>query len=74
MARGETDAPVQCPYCRQEFAPKDRLRREFSNTWDVKKHIQSNKGIYNVLIKDYFFDWLKSKLTNQIALLKMNQL
>jgi len=27
--------------CRQEFAPKDRLRREFSNTWDVKKHIQS---------------------------------
>ena len=41
MARGETDMPVQCPYCRQEFAPKDRLRREFSNTWDVKKHIQS---------------------------------
>jgi len=37
----DPSTPVQCPYCRQEFAPKERLRREFSNTWDVKKHAKS---------------------------------
>ena len=26
-----------CPYCRQEFAPKEQLRREFSNTWESRK-------------------------------------
>jgi len=36
MNRGDTQS-IQCPYCRQEFAPKEQLRREFSNTWESKK-------------------------------------
>lgn len=37
MARGDTDTAVQCPYCRQDFAPKDHLRKEFANTWEAGK-------------------------------------
>jgi len=37
MSRGDNGAPVLCPYCRQEFAPREQLRREFSNTWERKK-------------------------------------
>ncbi|CAG5090482.1 Oidioi.mRNA.OKI2018_I69.PAR.g12619.t1.cds [Oikopleura dioica] len=37
MQRGD-GGDIQCPYCRQTFAPKEQLRREFTNTWERKKH------------------------------------
>jgi len=40
MNRGDTQT-ISCPYCRQEFAPKEQLRREFSNTWERKKNRES---------------------------------
>lgn len=36
MQRGD-GGEIQCPYCRQTFAPKEQLRREFTNTWERKK-------------------------------------
>lgn len=46
MNRGDTAQCISCPYCRQEFAPKEQLRREFSNTWESRKHKDSlHKGV-----------------------------
>jgi E3 ubiquitin-protein ligase ZSWIM2 len=49
MARGDTDTAVQCPYCRQDFAPKDHLRKEFANTWEAGKE---KTAIHKVKIRN----------------------
>ena len=53
MARGDSEEAVQCPYCRQEFAPKEHLRREFANTWEAGKQNKSIHKVSLVLLSKY---------------------
>ena len=47
--RGDQEQSVTCPYCRQEFAPKEHLRREFANTWEAGKETKSIHKVKKLL-------------------------